>query len=301
VYFEESLKLPNALALLGGVSPDSGRPVVCLGLREHIYTHALSAPAFFMSQQEYLFGVMFQRIMASPLHVRLHYGHPDTFDRIWMGTRGGVAKASAIVNVSEDIFAGFNLSQRGGESAHCEFMQAGKGRDVGLLQICIFEGKISAGTAIALCTRDAFRFAEGMDFFRLASYYHTAGGFYISNALITASFLLNLYYLAALALTQLDRAILGTRTIFLLGEVSFLQWWMQLGMTSLLPLAALYALEHGLLTATVRTLRMLGSLAPIFFMFEIQCKVRTWCSPRARGWMRARALLPAAILLLARV
>lgn len=77
-YFEEALKLPNALTLLNA-RPRSGRPVVVLGLREHIYTFSLSAPAWFMSQQEYLFGVMYQRLMSSPLFVRMHYGHPVSY------------------------------------------------------------------------------------------------------------------------------------------------------------------------------------------------------------------------------
>lgn len=38
--------------------------------------------------------------------VRFHYGHPDVFDRIFHLTRGGISKASKIVNLSEDIFAG---------------------------------------------------------------------------------------------------------------------------------------------------------------------------------------------------
>lgn len=38
--------------------------------------------------------------------VRFHYGHPDIFDRIFHITRGGVCKASKIINLSEDIFAG---------------------------------------------------------------------------------------------------------------------------------------------------------------------------------------------------
>jgi hypothetical protein len=59
-YFEEALKLPNALSLLA-VKPRTRKPLVVLGLREHIFTHSLSASAFFMSQQEYLFGTMWQR------------------------------------------------------------------------------------------------------------------------------------------------------------------------------------------------------------------------------------------------
>ena len=76
-YLEEALKLPNALLTLSTSTravAASGRPVVVVGLREHIFTQVLSAPAYFMSQQEYLFGVMWQRIMASPLDVRMHYG-----------------------------------------------------------------------------------------------------------------------------------------------------------------------------------------------------------------------------------
>jgi hypothetical protein len=168
------------------VKPRTKKPLVVLGLREHIFTHSLSASAYFMSQQEYLFGTMWQRawggvamgtgtllplrshirqangycrwsrtislhtpqragIMASPLRVRMHYGwvqqasvappglallprhlrtrstgmptvqsapitprrrHPDLFDKVWIATRGGTAKASSVVNVSEDIFAG---------------------------------------------------------------------------------------------------------------------------------------------------------------------------------------------------
>lgn len=103
---EECLKLPNALRVMR-VKDATGRPVAVAGMREHIFTHCLSASAYFMSQQEYLFGVMWQRLMASPLRVRFHYGHPDIWDHVFIKTRGGTAKASAVVNVSEDIFAGY--------------------------------------------------------------------------------------------------------------------------------------------------------------------------------------------------
>jgi hypothetical protein len=38
--------------------------------------------------------------------VRMHYGHPDVFDRVFHITRGGISKASRVINLSEDIFAG---------------------------------------------------------------------------------------------------------------------------------------------------------------------------------------------------
>ena len=72
-YFESLLLLPNALSLIlpreGPGGSDSAtcsaaygaasrRPLVCLGLREHIYTGGLSTPSHFMAQQEQLFGTM---------------------------------------------------------------------------------------------------------------------------------------------------------------------------------------------------------------------------------------------------
>lgn len=71
---------------------------------------------------------------------------------------------------------------RGGESEHIEFMTVGKGRDVGMLQIEVFESKISAGTAISMTARDSFRVFESMDLSRLLSYWHTCGGFYVSQS-----------------------------------------------------------------------------------------------------------------------
>jgi callose synthase len=52
-----------------------------------------------------------------------------------MASRGGFAKASKSTNVVEDIFAGFNVALRGGQSKHIEYLQVGKGRDIGMLQI----------------------------------------------------------------------------------------------------------------------------------------------------------------------
>jgi hypothetical protein len=250
----------------------SGRPLVCLGLREHIYTHSLSAPAFFMAQQEYLFGTLWQRLMASPLRTRLHYGHPDIFDAVWVAVRGGTAKASSVVNVSEDVFAGLTVALRGGESGHISFLSVGKGRDVGMLQIEVFESKISGGTAISGTTRDAWRALAGMDLARSFSAYHTGLGFYISNVLAIASAMVGLYYMAFMACSGASAAVQRSGSVYLLGSVTLLQWVMQLGLLSVVPLAVLYALEHGVVRAVGKTLVLFSSLSPLFYMYEIQTK-----------------------------
>lgn len=83
-----------------------------------MHPHSLPAPlpcsALFMSLQELSFGVLWQRAMYQPLRVRLFYGHPDVANKVFFTTRGGFAKASKIVNVSEDVFGGFIAALRGG-------------------------------------------------------------------------------------------------------------------------------------------------------------------------------------------
>lgn len=45
-------------------------------------------------------------LVATVFRVRMHYGHPDVFDRVFHITRGGISKASRVINISEDIFSG---------------------------------------------------------------------------------------------------------------------------------------------------------------------------------------------------
>lgn len=40
----------------------------------------------------------------------MHYGHPDVFDRIFHITRGGISKASRVINISEDIYSGMTTA-----------------------------------------------------------------------------------------------------------------------------------------------------------------------------------------------
>lgn len=124
-YFEEALKMRN---LLQEYRHYHGiRKPTILGVREHIFTGSVSSLAWFMSAQETSFVTLGQRVLANPLKVRMHYGHPDVFDRFWFLSRGGISKASRVINISEDIFAGFNCTLRGGNVTHHEYIQVGKG------------------------------------------------------------------------------------------------------------------------------------------------------------------------------
>jgi callose synthase len=99
------------------------RKPTILGVREHVFTGSVSSLAWFMSAQETSFVTLGQRVLANPLKIRMHYGHPDVFNRLWFMSRGGISKASRTINISEDIFAGFNCTQRGGTVTHHEYIQ----------------------------------------------------------------------------------------------------------------------------------------------------------------------------------
>ncbi|KAK8478877.1 hypothetical protein V6N13_016909 [Hibiscus sabdariffa] len=44
--------------------------------------------------QETSFVTLGQRVLANPMKIRMHYGHPDVFDRFWFLTQGGSVKLS---------------------------------------------------------------------------------------------------------------------------------------------------------------------------------------------------------------
>ncbi|VFQ60814.1 unnamed protein product [Cuscuta campestris] len=151
-YFEEALKVRN---LLEEFYRDHGvRPPTILGVREHVFTGSVASLASFMSNQESSFVTLGQRVLANPLKVRMHYGHPDVFDRLFHITRGGISKASRVINISEDIFSEFGKytiltackSLLNGNVTHHEYLQVGKGRDVGLNQILCLRGKLQVVT-----------------------------------------------------------------------------------------------------------------------------------------------------------
>eukprot|EP01045_Picozoa_sp_COSAG04_P014105 COSAG04_NODE_1039_length_8605_cov_15.578650_1_plen_112_part_10 len=101
-YFEEGLKMRNLLEeftkdtsgkdLAGGVESKHDQQVRIIGFPEHQFSDTLSAVAEFAALTEFTFATLIQRSLASPFDVRMHYGHPDLFDRVFHVTRGGISK-----------------------------------------------------------------------------------------------------------------------------------------------------------------------------------------------------------------
>lgn len=82
---------------------------------------------------------------------------------------------------SFSIYVGFNSTLRGGYVTHHEYIQVGKGRDVGLNPISIFEAKVANGNGEQTLSRDVYRLGHRFDFYRMLSFYFTTIGFYFSS------------------------------------------------------------------------------------------------------------------------
>lgn len=166
VLFSTTTPLAHMGTASASTSSGCRKPTTIIGFAENIYTGGLSSIAHYMALQEGTFVTHGQRVLHNPLRIRMHYGHPDIFDKLYFMSRGGVSKASKALNLSEDIFAGYNNTLRGGHTIMKEYIQVGKGRDVGLQQLFKFEAKLSQGAAMQCLTRDVSRLGTSLDFFR---------------------------------------------------------------------------------------------------------------------------------------
>uniref|UniRef100_A0A0E0DVR1 Glycosyl transferase 48 domain-containing protein n=1 Tax=Oryza meridionalis TaxID=40149 RepID=A0A0E0DVR1_9ORYZ len=271
-YLEEALKMRN---LLEEFNENHGvRQPTILGVREHIFTGSVSSLAWFMSNQETSFVTIGQRVLANPLKVRFHYGHPDVFDRIFNITRGGISKASCGINLSEDIFAGFNSTLRRGNVTHHEYIQVGKSKEK------------------LIISRDIYRLGHRFDFFRMLSCYFTTVGFYISSMMVVIIVYVFLYGRLYLALSGLEFAIMkqarmrGNRALqAAMGSQSIVQ----LGLLMALPMFMGIGLERGFRSALGDFIIMQLQLCSVFFTFYLGTKSHYFGRTILHGGAKYRA------------
>uniref|UniRef100_A0AAV1US25 1,3-beta-glucan synthase n=1 Tax=Peronospora matthiolae TaxID=2874970 RepID=A0AAV1US25_9STRA len=285
-YFEEALKIPNFLA----TATANGQDVTIIGMKEHIFTGRASSLARFMTLQELVFVSLTQRVLANPLQSRMHYGHPDVFEKSFIMSNGGVSKASRGINLSEDVFAGYNVALRGEKVTHEEFMQCGKGRDVTLSQINAFEAKLSNGSAESSLSRESHRMGAGMDFFRLNSMFYGHMGFYICNAMVVLCVFAYAYSKVYIVLHQEieESAIITTNYLDDLAEVMNTQFIFQFGMLMTIPLIATLFVEYGWHQAVVNFVELVVTLGPVFYIFETGTKSHFYDIAIMRGGSKYR-------------
>ncbi|KAJ6704704.1 LYST-INTERACTING PROTEIN LIP5 DOPAMINE RESPONSIVE PROTEIN DRG-1 [Salix purpurea] len=262
-YMEEALKMRNLLQEFLK-KPDGVRHPSILGLREHIFTGSVSSLAWFMSNQETSFVTIGQRLLANPLKVRFHY----------------------------DIFAGFNSTLREGNVTHHEYIQVGKGRDVGLNQISMFEAKIANGNGEQTLSRDIYRLGHRFDFFRMLSCYFTTVGFYFSTLITVLTVYVFLYGRLYLVLSGLEEGLSTQKAIrdnkplqVALASQSFVQ----IGFLMALPMLMEIGLERGFRTALSEFILMQLQLAPVFFTFSLGTKTHYYGRTLLHGGAKYRS------------
>ncbi|KAF7550323.1 hypothetical protein G7Z17_g5807 [Cylindrodendrum hubeiense] len=199
-YLEECLKIRSVLAEFEETNPESinpydvildgkekrSEPVAILGAREYIFSENTGVLGDIAAGKEQTFGTLFARTLAQ-LGGKLHYGHPDFLNGIFMTTRGGVSKAQKGLHLNEDIFAGMNAIMRGGRIKHCEYYQCGKGRDLGFGSILNFITKIGTGMGEQMLSREYYYLGTQLPLDRFLSFFYAHPGFHLNNIFIMLS------------------------------------------------------------------------------------------------------------------
>lgn len=298
-YLEECLKIRNILAefeeITVPVDPYStdlqknefSNPVAIIGTREYIFSENIGILGDVAAGKEQTFGTLFARTLAQ-IGGKLHYGHPDFMNGVFMTTRGGVSKAQKGLHLNEDIYAGMNAILRGGRIKHCEYMQCGKGRDLGFGSISNFTTKIGAGMGEQMLSREYFYLSTQLPLDRFLSFYYAHPGFHLNNVFIILSiqlFLLVIINLASLThdstICEYDRRrpITDQRTPAGCYNLVPAVKWLERSIYSILivffisfvPLCVQEVTERGVYKAATRLAKHFASFLPLFEVFL--CKI----------------------------
>lgn len=149
--------------------------------------------------------------------------------------------------------------------------QAGKGRDVGLNQIAMFEAKVASGNGEQVLSRDVYRLGHRLDFFRMLSFYYTTVGFFINNLIVVLTVFAFLWGRVYLAVSGFEASLTSSNILSNTALLASLnqQLIVQLGIMTALPMIVENALEHGFTKALWEFFTMQLQLASVFFTFSM--------------------------------
>ncbi|KAA8906514.1 1,3-beta-glucan synthase component-domain-containing protein [Sphaerosporella brunnea] len=313
-YLEECLKIRSVLAefeemnidnvspYTPGLPPTKFDPVAILGAREYIFSENIGILGDVAAGKEQTFGTLFARTLAQ-IGGKLHYGHPDFLNGIFMCTRGGVSKAQKGLHLNEDIYAGMNAVCRGGRIKHCEYYQCGKGRDLGFGSILNFTTKIGTGMGEQFLSREYYYLGTQLPLDRFLSFFYAHAGFHINNIFIILSvqcFMFVLINVGALANQVVicnynpDVPIRDKMTpIGCRNVVPVLDWITRCILSifivffiSFVPLVVQELTERGFWRAATRLAKHFGSLSPLFEVFVCQIYANSLLQNMAYGGAR---------------
>ncbi|KAH9316294.1 hypothetical protein KI387_024921, partial [Taxus chinensis] len=168
--------------------------------------------------------------------------------------------------------------------------QVGKGRDVGLNQIAMFEGKVSSGNGEQVLSRDVYRLGQLFDFFRMLSFYFTTVGFYFCTMMTVLTVYIFLYGRAYLALSGVGNSIVNqTKGNIALEAALNTQFLFQIGVFTAIPMIMGFILEQGFLKAIVSFVTMQLQLCSVFFTFSLGTRTHYFGRTILHGGAKYRA------------
>ncbi|PRP80132.1 glucan synthase like 7 [Planoprotostelium fungivorum] len=259
----ECLKLPLVLEKLGMKKDIPDHRIV--GFSESVFTEKLSLVGKFHAEQEMTFNSISQRLYTF-MQVRMHYGHPDVFDAGW-ALSVGLSKASAKINLSEDIFAGFEVKNRRESVSHVEGVcRVQKGRETNMTGVTKFETKISEGAASIFRSRDLFEMMSRLSLPEQFMVFYSSVGYFLTNSLLVHT---THIYLSSMLLVFLSLFFYGngTNKVEVVDPLSVFV----LGWVSVSPLAMETIINRGLFDGLFSFFEDLP-LSVIFHVFQSQTK-----------------------------
>lgn len=285
-----------------GTSAEVNNPVAILGAREYIFSENIGILGDVAAGKEQTFGTLFARTLAQ-IGGKLHYGHPDFLNAIFMTTRGGVSKAQKGLHLNEDIYAGMTAIIRGGRIKHCEYYQCGKGRDLGFGSILNFTTKIGTGMGEQILSREYYYLGTQLPLDRFLSFFYAHPGFHVNNLFIIASvqlFMVVMLNIGALAnqsivcLYDRNKPITDPHIPVGCYNLQPVLDWLQRCILSIfivffiafIPLVIQELTERGLWRAAVRFTRHFASLSPFFEVFVCQIYANSLLTDFAFGGAR---------------
>jgi len=278
-YFEQMMLLPCALGEFRSRARGDGLSKRIIGFPEHI-TSDIGSIGDFAATAEVAFGTILQRTY-SVLGARMHYGHPDIMNKLYMMQQGGVSKATKTINLSEDIFAGmdFTLRGQGREIHHREYFHLAKGRDLGFNTVLGFFSKLSSGTGEQILTRQVFRLGQTLHLPEALTFYYAHAGYYLTQAFISMSMPLLVFIWLLVLLSSCEstfqdfqHCLPGRKSaadVMATALSACFSWLVLLFLLAAsMPLFAEGWMERSLLSALTRTVKQLCTLSPLMFIFQ---------------------------------
>ena len=264
-YFDEALKIRT---VLGKFFPNKDRrwsEYKIVGFPEYSTTTKSGVIGRIAGYAEYIFVNVFQKVLAHPLSVRMHYGHPDFFDVSWVLQQGGMSKSNPLINLNEDIFAGFHVTQCGEKVDHVSWMRDGKGRETNFDGANGFQIKLAFGASMQYRTRDQYELMRTSDVLKRHSILYGSVGPYLY--LITIVFLIYTTLLINISLAYANKTDYSLTSR---GSPYGSEWMIQMSLIEAVPLLIQLMLDFGLIGLLIFIRDVLPTT--LFFLFIIMTK-----------------------------